>query len=166
MELLKPTGSYVQCNTAEGGGEQSRNRGLYEIVTMAKVSSRYISDAFESGDYVRGLMADAMSDDALFSAVQELHTERLAFCADMKRGICGSWDIPQDLPAIILQDAWTQTEAAHIGVKIGSGLMFDPVKTLCSVYVLTHQTEKFRDWHDCGQMSEASCRFRQEEGFI
>ncbi len=164
MELLKPAAVMCTAILPREAENKAGTEVLYEIVTMGQGISRYISDAFESGDYVRGLMADAMSDDALFSAVQELHTERLAFCADMKRGICGSWDIPQDLPAIILQDAWTQTEAAHIGVKIGSGLMFDPVKTLCSVYVLTHQTEKFRDWHDCGRCQKQSCRFRQEEG--
>lgn len=164
MKLLKPAAVLCRAMLPKEAGRKAGTEVLYEIVTMGQGISRYISDAFDRGDYVRGMIADAMVDDALFSAVQKLHTARADFCADIRRGICGSLDIPKDLPAEILRDAWQQTAAAHIGVGLGSGLMFDPVKTLCSVYVLTDQTEQFNDVHDCGKCEKHDCVFRAGTG--
>ena len=70
LALCRPKGilgkGYVpaSCRTDGGSGKED---AVLSILTVGQEISDYSSRAFQNGDYVRGMLADAMADAALFS---------------------------------------------------------------------------------------------------
>lgn len=134
---------------------------VFLLLTVGQAVSDYSSRAFSEGDYVKGLLADAMADSALFSLEAGSLGALKEACQSWGIGIQRRLEAPQDLRMEIQKEALLQTEAdRYLGLSITEGYMYRPLKTSCSVFVTTGDTSLFRAGHNCRTCPNLTCGFR------
>lgn len=134
---------------------------LIAITSIGKGISRYSTAAFEKGDYVKGMLSDAMADSALFSLEKEIVPYLKSFCTENQVGIALRLEAPHDIPMQFQKYAWEQTRAQELcGMGISTGYMLDPVKSNAIAFVLTEDKDAFRYQHDCRNCKNYNCKNR------
>lgn len=117
---------------------------------------------FQQGDYLKGMLIDAMADSFLFQMEDALQDVLREECANRKAGIKKRLEAPHDIPMEMQQVMHRQIRAEEmLGIGITSGYMFDPVKTSCLILVLTDDEKEFRMQHDCRKCSALHCKLRK-----
>lgn len=135
---------------------------LAVIVSIGEGISKYATQAFAQGDYVKGMLADAIADAALFSLEDEMAFYLKSFCEENQLGICRRLEAPHDIPISLQKNVWELTKAIEeAGIGISSGYMLDPVKSNAILYVLTEDTKKFHFAHDCRNCTNHHCKHRK-----
>ena len=71
---------------------------LMVLYSIGRGISDYSSKAFREGDYLKGMLADAMADSALFSLEGEVVPYLKEACAAYQMGISRRLEAPQDIP--------------------------------------------------------------------
>lgn len=136
---------------------------LYVISTVGRRLSSLESELFAGGDYVCGMMADAMADACLFGLEAEWQEAVRQFCAEHGFGIEKRLEAPNGIPMSVQRSAFACLNAGQeLGLGLSSGYMFDPVKTACYVLVLSDDRELFLAQHDCGKCGRLDCKVRKE----
>lgn len=134
---------------------------LYVISTVGRRLSSLESELFAEGDYVRGMLADAMADACLFSLEAEWQEAVKQFCAENGYGVETRLEAPDGLPMSVQKTAFMWLNAAQeLSMGISSGYMYDPVKSACYVLVLSDDPERFRAQHDCRTCTRLDCKVR------
>lgn len=137
-------------------------KALYVISTVGQRLSSLESELFAEGDYVRGMLADAMADACLFSLEEGWQEAIKQFCAEHGYGIEKRLEAPNGLPMSVQKTAFTCLNAGQeLDMKISSGYMYDPVKSACYVLVLSDNPELFRAQHDCRRCTRLDCKVRK-----
>lgn len=137
---------------------------IYVLATVGQEISDYSTRMFREGDYVKGMLADAMADAALFSLEEDIKRELKEVCAAWKRGVRKRLEAPQDIPMTIQAEAFLQTGAGErLGMELTQGYMFRPLKTSSQIYVTTEDTEAFRVHHNCRTCPNVTCGLRHIE---
>lgn len=148
----------------EISGEEKRGepkKAVFLLVTVGEEISDYCTKAFASGDYVKGMIADAMADVALFSLEKELQEQLRNCCTEWGWGIARRLEAPKDLPMEMQREVFLQTEAEkYLQMKITDGYMFSPVKTSCQIYLRSADPSVFRSAHNCRGCSNRNCFYR------
>lgn len=135
---------------------------LYVISTVGSSLSSLESELFARGDYVRGMLADAMADACLFSLEKEWQAAVKQFCAEQGYGVAKRLEAPNGLPMSVQRTAYTCLNAGEeLDIGITSGYMYDPVKSACYVLVLSDNPELFRAQHDCRTCTRLDCKARK-----
>ena len=167
LALCRPKGilgkGYVPaaCRTDGGSGKED---AVLSILTVGQEISDYSSRAFQNGDYVRGMLADAMADAALFSLETDSQKVLHSFCREWKLGIRRRLAAPQDLTMEMQREALIQLHADRLlGLEITEGFMYRPLKTSCSVYLTSPDTQLFRVGHNCRTCPNLTCSLRHVE---
>lgn len=149
------------CEISGEGKKDKPTKAVFLLVTVGKEISDYCTRAFASGDYVRGMIADAMADVALFSLEKELQEQLRNCCTEWGWGIARRLEAPKDLPMEIQREVFLQTEAEkYLQMKITDGYMFSPVKTSCQIYLRSADPSVFRSAHNCRGCSSRNCIYR------
>lgn len=134
---------------------------LMTLFSIGGKLSAYSTMAFAKGDYVKGMMADAIADVALFSLKKEIVPYLKAACGELQMGISRRLEPPNDLPIQAQKVIWEKTKAQEIcGIGITSGFMLDPVKSHAEIYVLSKDKELFFHQHNCRNCSNVNCSGR------
>ena len=134
---------------------------LLVISSIGKGISEYSTKAFANGDYVKGMLSDAMADSALFSLEKEFEPLLKDACAKYQMGIKRRLEAPQDIAMEAQRFVWEKTNAQQLcGMGISTGYMLDPIKSNAVIYVLTDDKEVFRHQHDCRACTRYNCKFR------
>ncbi|MBS6195127.1 MAG: DUF4445 domain-containing protein [Clostridiales bacterium] len=142
-------------------GEGREREAIYILTTVGQEISDCSTQAFEQGDYVRGMLADAMADAALFSLEEDIQRELRTACGAWKLGIKRRLEAPHDVPMEIQKEALLQTRADEIlGMELSEGYMFRPLKTSCQVYVTTADEKVFKSQHNCRKCPNLTCGLR------
>lgn len=137
---------------------------MYALLTVGEKISHSSTRAFAQGDYVRGMMLDAMADAALFSMEAGLQRGLKAACKEWIRGIERRLEAPRDIPMEIQREAFWQCEAERtLQLGLTEGFLFSPLKTSCQIYITTENTDVFRAAHTCRKCPQLSCAMRHEE---
>lgn len=140
------------------GGEEA----LYGICSVGKDISQWSTQLFAEGDYLGGMLADAIADDYLFQMDEALRNIVPQMCRERGKGIMRRLEAPQDISMKIQKTAFEVTHAEkEIGLKIKESYMYDPVKSICQVYVLCDDTEMNRYDHDCSRCENYACKMRK-----
>ena len=134
---------------------------LYSICSLGKEMEAWSTLYFSEGDYLKGMLVDAIADDYLFQMDGQLEEAVIELSRSKKKGIVGRAEIPKDLPMNIQKDAYDATNAMENGISIKPSYMYDPVKTLCSVYLLDENEKRFSPEHDCNQCENVTCKRRR-----
>jgi len=134
---------------------------IFALATIGDGMSAFSTQAFRDGRYDEGLLADAIADAALFSLSGQVNDALRMYCAAHKCGIVRRMEAPQDLSMQIQKEAVRQSGANDLfGITVSSGMMLDPVKTSCSVYVSTPDPAVFNTQHNCRSCGNRSCIYR------
>ncbi len=140
------------------GGDEA----LYGIYSVGGEISQWSTQMFAEGNYLGGMLADAIADDYLFQMDEAMRGRVLEMCKERGKGIMRRLEAPQDVPMKIQKTAFEVTHAREeIGLNIKESYMLDPVKSICQVYVLCDDTEMNRYDHDCTHCDNYTCKMRK-----
>ncbi len=143
--------------------KESSTEALYEIHSIGSGMSEWSTSLFQEGNYLGGMLADAIADDYLFQMDSEIQKIVVQMCREKKRGIARRLEAPQDVPMDIQKKAFDVTNAEkEMGLKIKESYMLDPVKSVCQVYLLDSDHTRFCVEHDCTRCQNYKCKLRKE----
>lgn len=139
---------------------------LYVILTAGGGISRLSGDYFASGNYVKGMLADTAGDDALFQMDRQLEEKVAALCREKGYGILKRIEAPVGIG----MEAQKAALDAILGeeelpVRINESYMYDPVKTLCQIFLLDENSREYHTGHNCMECGNISCKIRRVERF-
>lgn len=144
----------------EAEGKEIRE-ALFVICTIGKEMETWSSELFAQGDYLRGMLADAIADDYLFQMDDAVRNTVVKICRERGKGIAGRAEAPQDVPMNIQKKGWDVTRAWEQEIDIKPSCMYDPVKTVCNIYLLDDNTKRYHPEHDCRKCSNLTCKRRR-----
>lgn len=130
---------------------------LYVFSTIGKGPEQFVTESFAQGDCVKGMLADAAADSALFSLEEEISRRVREYCKENSVGIEKRLEAPTDVPMEIQKTVYDAVGAGAYGVGITQGYMFDPVKSSAQVFLLTADTEQMHERHDCAACPKTDC---------
>lgn len=134
---------------------------LMVLTSIGRGISEYSTKCFREGDYLKGMLADAMADSALFSLGKELIPYLRKECGARKMGIRRRLEAPQDISMEAQKVIYEMTRAhEQCGMNISSGYMLDPVKSNAAIYILTDDPEVFMYQHNCRNCTQYDCSGR------
>lgn len=134
---------------------------LYMVSSVGDGLKQQSSKGFTEGDYVKGMLCDAMADAALFSLEDQLQEKLKEICEEHKMGVLARLEAPHDISMETQKEAWEHLELKkRFDIGISSGYMFDPVKTSCQLFILTEDTSLFKAEHDCRKCPKFNCPLR------
>lgn len=163
-EMLTPVavlkfGDFSKYESIEHG--TGEGKALFCIESVGEEISRLAANFFDRGNYVKGMLADAIADDCLFQLDHLLEERVKAICKEKNYGVIKRLEAPQDVPIEIQKTAWEVTRAEEeIGLKIKESYMLDPIKSNCQVYLLQEGCNEFRTEHDCSRCPKTECKMR------
>lgn len=133
---------------------------LYGVLSIGREMGEWSTSLFAEGDYLRGMLADAIADDYLFQMDTAQQNNVVEMCRERGRGIVRRVEAPQDIPMSIQKRAYDATGAASVGIGIKESYMYDPVKTVCQVYLLDDNVKRYHPEHDCSKCNNLTCKHR------
>lgn len=135
---------------------------LYGIYSIGGEMSKWSTQLFAKGDYLAGMLADAIADDYLFQIDDVMKERVLQMCREHGKGIERRLEAPQDISMKVQKTAFDVTQAEkEIGLRIKESYMYDPVKSICQVYVLSDDIERDNYEHDCSHCDNYTCGMRK-----
>lgn len=144
--------------------EGKEREAIFVLVTVGQEISDYSTRAFQKGDCVEGMLADAMADAALFSLEEDIQKALRKACADWHLGILKRLEAPQDMSMEVQKEVLSQTGAGELlGMELSEGYMFRPLKTSCQIYLTTAEEGIFRAQHNCRSCPNLTCGLRHIE---
>ena len=153
LKLTKPVGILGFGTLPEGIETKKYKAGtpvIYAVISIGDGISKCSTRGFQEGDYVKGMLCDAIADEALFSLEGRMVEKLQEICREHKVGILKRLEAPHDIPVEVQKAVWDQLELKkRFGIEISSGFMYNPVKTSCQVFVLTEDESVFKAHHDC-----------------
>ena len=163
--LCKPVFLMKKSNIGKALERQELPAETQVLMTLYSIGgevSKYSTEAFQKGDYVKGMLADAMADSALFSLEAQCESFLKEACAEYQMGISRRLEAPHDISMKAQRIVWSQTSAEKLcGMKISAGNMLDPVKSMAVIYVLTSRQDIFLNQHDCKSCDCYQCKMRK-----
>lgn len=157
-------GSVEEFHLAEYEGESQE--ALFSITSVGGEISRWATGLFAQGNYLGGMLADAMADDYLFQMDHLLSDTIIRLCRERKRGVIRRMEAPQDIPMAAQKKALEVTDGeALAGIHIKESFMYDPVKTTCQIYLLDENSDNFKIEHDCSKCPNLTCKLRHIPDF-
>ena len=134
---------------------------IYLLSTIGPSTERHSTGFFQQGDYVKGMMADKLADAYLFSMEAKMMEAVKAYCADIHKGISKRLEAPSDMPMIAQKMIFNAVDArATLGLDIIESYMYNPVKSIGQIYVLTDDEKVFKAQHDCRSCKNMKCNMR------
>lgn len=135
---------------------------MYLLMTLGPEVETEVTNCFGEGDYLEGMLLDAMADDYLFQMEARVQERLRIFCGDIGRGILRRMEAPQDIPMEFHSHVLDACGVAgEWQMSLSTGFMFSPVKTSCVVFELTKDMALFRAQHDCSHCPAVNCKLRK-----
>lgn len=140
------------------------NHIFYCLVTIGENISNLSKDFFDEGEYLKGMLLDAMADELLFSISTQFYDKvketakksGLGLTVRLSPGECVN-NIPLEYNSKILNKLRSDL-IKHI--TITDSYMFNPIKTLCYFYGADESLDIAHKDHDCSLCSNKNCNFR------
>lgn len=127
----------------------------YCLMTAGGKISDYSKSLFDSGEAMKGLLADATADEYLFEMDKILSEKMKTECAKKGFGVKSRLDAPKDFPLseqkIILEKTHTDR------VTVTDAFMLEPVKSIAYILELTDDKGIFNAQHDCSKCTSQNC---------
>lgn len=164
LSLVEPVGILGFGTLPESVATEKYKAGtpvVYMVMSIGNGIKEESTKAFQEGDYVKGMLTDAMADDALFSMEEQVLARLKEVCREHNVGVLARLEAPHDISMESQKTAWEHLELKRrFGIDISTGFMFDPVKTSCQVFVLTEDADSFKAQHDCRKCPNIHCGLR------
>ena len=138
------------------------SQALYCLISVGGRMSEWATQLFGQGDYLRGMIADAMADDYLFQIDHQLVGPIMELCKERNFGVARRLEAPQDVPMSAQKRALEITDGERLaGIQILESFMYNPVKSTCQIYLLKENSDLFRIQHDCSSCRNLNCKLRK-----
>lgn len=140
---------------------------LFCIESVGSEISTWATSFFYDGNYVKGMLANAIADDYLFQMDYELQDVIVNLCKERNLGVLRRLEAPQDIPMEAQRTAWEVTRAEkEIGLGIKESFMLDPVKSNCQIYLVKEDCDSWNTAHDCSKCPRIDCKMRSRKSFM
>lgn len=117
---------------------------------------------FDKGDYLSGMLVNAIADDYLFQVDDELKNKLEVICREKGIGVTKRLDVPDEIPMEAQKVVLETTMAdAMLDISITEGFMFTIVKSNCYILILSDNPEIMNAGHDCSKCSLKNCKLRK-----
>ncbi|MDF2802797.1 MAG: hypothetical protein K0S61_2700 [Anaerocolumna sp.] len=137
------------------------SRVLYSIITIGSEINKLYQGFIDNGEYVKGLLVDAMADSCLFAMEEDLKAFIKIECKKRGFGVCRRYEAPVDIPMKMQKVTFDETEAIeNLGLTITRGFMLDPMKSCCQIFALT-KDQVFEMDHNCDRCDNTRCQLRK-----
>ena len=147
-------------------GNEGVLQGIVVIKSIGPEMSEWSTQLFKEGDYLKGMLVDAMADDYLFQMSAHLKPFIMEMCLEGNWGVDRRLEAPVDIPMDIQKKAWELTEAEErAGIEIMKSFMYNPVKTTCNVFLLKENSKVFNVAHNCSACPNLNCKLRKTGAF-
>ncbi len=157
FELGKLKGTDATTDYPEG------TKVIYAVSTVGKTVSRLSNEMFLQGEYIKGMLANAMADSALFELEKQWMPALRMFCENHHLGICARLEAPNDLLMTVQKTALEILNVDNeMEIAITEGLMYDPPKSSCIVFVVIENSCLFQAKHDCSNCKTVGCKMRKQ----
>lgn len=165
-ELLSDVKMRVRPKAALTMGELSGKKVLYVMLTVGDGICR-LGEKYASHDMLRTTLLDAMADSCLFAFEEQILPIIRRICKEEGYGIARRLEVPGDFPMEVQKQAYDAVEAERtLGLKITSGYMLDPVKSMCILFELSEDIEACDMEHDCGRCGNINCKLRSRKKIV
>lgn len=135
---------------------------IYVINTIGKYDSELSDTYFKQGDYLKGMLADAMADSYVFGMEKSWQNELRNYCREKGIGIKRRLEVTKHVPMLVQKIAFEELNAGeHLGMAISSGYMYNPQKSLCSIFIVDEDADTFNAYHDCQKCGNIKCPMRR-----
>lgn len=132
---------------------------IYAGVTAGKRICEKSSEFFQQGDYLAGMMADAVADEALMQAGEQLMKEIREVCMAQGLGITGRLEAPLDFP---METQKVIAGKLKMPIRVTENYMLEPVKSICYVLLVEKDRHIYCLEHDCRKCPRKDCKMRKE----
>lgn len=139
-------------------------QAIYVLLTIGDKISSLCSAQFQNGDYLTGMLIDAMADQYLFQMEHEIEPYIRNYCEEQKLGISKRLESPVDLPMEFQRVVFDMTNAKAEGVGINDSFMLCPLKSMTYVYLMTEDRKQFQVGHDCRNCNIEDCKLKKARG--
>lgn len=118
---------------------------------------------FDQGNYLAGMLVNAIADDYLMEMGQELEEIIEEQCKDKGIGVIERLTIPKDMPMEAQKLVLQETKADKIlNIGLTEGYMFTSVKSNCFILILSDDASQMNLKHDCSKCDMDDCKLRQD----
>ena len=140
---------------------EDSKEGLFTVLTLGEEISKKSTGFFLEGDYLKGMLFDAMADNYLFQMDRELLLDVKQICAQKHLGIAGRMEAPNDYPLEVQAECLDKTWLDSLEMAVTDCFMLDPVKSNCYLLLLSTNDTIFRASHNCRSCKAYTCKFRE-----
>lgn len=161
-EILEPAYFYKFGNWKRQDLYAWDGQVIFAAVTVGEKICEKSSHYFQTGDYLGGMMADVVADEALMQVEAQLLKEIQAKCMEQGLGITARLEAPADFvmetqKVIIEQLALTPEQ-----IKVTESFMLNPVKSMAFVFLAEKDKKIYCMEHDCTKCPRKDCKMRKE----
>jgi len=136
---------------------------IYLIHTIGADVSAYCTQAFTEGDYLKGMLMDAISSSFLFGMDHLMPDIIKTQCAKRMQGVLCRLEAPRDISMLAQKVACEKLFGAGSSVvSTSSAFMLDPPKSNCVIYRLTDDPRILHTQQDCSKCTEETCPMRRQ----
>lgn len=150
------------CDRTYGREDLAGSEEVFFV--LQSVGNRFSEEStklFAEGNTLGAMMLDAMADAALNELNRQVSAWLRKICDERHIGILRRLEPTTQIPIEAQEWILHKTEAQEqFGIKVTSGYMFDPVKTIGYVLLSTEDTEVFKDMHNCRICDRKDCKMR------
>lgn len=133
----------------------------YVIFTIGKEISELSSLYFSQGNYLAGMLVNAMANDYTFQLDEEIQKIIRIECALRHVGVLKRLEAPADIPLEVQKVILEETGAAEeLNIELTTGFMFTTVKTSGYILVLTEDETIIKTQHNCEACDSSNCKMR------
>lgn len=137
---------------------------VFCLESVGSTISEWTAELFEQGNYVKGMLADAIADVYLFQLDASIGEKVAEMCRGKQYGVTKRLEAPHDVPLELQRLAWEVTNAeAEVGIKMKDSFMLDPIKSSCQIYIVEKGCQEYHTSHDCSSCPCTDCGMRQAE---
>lgn len=141
------------------------NPVVYVLMTLGDEVNDLSNHYFKEGDYLLGLLINAMSDAYLFQVDDMLRDRITEFCKTKRYGIAKRLDAPINLPMNVQKDILDEIKREEpLSIHVTEGFMYTTIKTMGYLILLTSEEKGISyEGHNCSSCSVKNCKLRKAE---
>lgn len=166
LELMEPAAALTLAPFPENGVFSEAGisgNGLFVMMTAGQKVNSHIENCFKNGEYLKGLISDAIVSLALFSFEKDVLKRVREMAASHNAGIRRRLEAPDELPIEAQDHVFNVLNAASLlNMSITPGHMLSPVKSYSFVFETTDDNSMMHLTHDCKNCMKKDCINRTE----
>ncbi len=133
----------------------------YVFYTIGDKIKEISNNYFEEGNYLEGMIVNAIADDYLFQLDEELKEIIGQICKERNVGVMERLEIQVDMAMEAQKVVLEETKADKIlNISVTEGYMFTIVKSNCFVFILSKDVDQMNLKHDCSKCNQINCKLR------